>query len=370
MYRRLSLRREGIDNKIKEYFRVAHEMNVEIDIRPISSCQELFTIIFDTRDKILFDLYSNKEGKYTFNFNNHGVNENDRTEFLFPMANWLKEVHCFGVRNNNFVVENISQEEFKTIIELLLKDESEYEYEPLGEISSRSQCSIKSRFRDKIYLTYYPSSNKILIQGRPLYLYWKVVKIILDYHSVSENEAFKMVNTSDTPKDKKVIEKIVQESYNVLYQNLNQDLKKFLSVYIALKDGFDIELEDYSIICFPIFKLSEGFLRQILSDELSEQGIFLEEKGFSIDLQNSKVVFENSALFYQDGKTKKFLLNFNIGGIEISKRDKINNLYDYFHKQRNSGSHGKEDNGSRIIETFSEACYIGNELLRLINDFF
>lgn len=367
MYKNLNLKREGMDKKIKEYFDNVLVDDVEIEIKTINHYQELFIIHFKARKEILFDLYLKENGKYTFNFTQHGTSDATREEFLYPMANWLIETHSFGIIDTNLVIGNISKEDFEIIIEFISEENKENSFER-REIPKGVQYKIKSKYRDILSLTHFASTNKLLIQGRPLYLYWKTVMFILDYHYISEEEAIVMVNTSDNPKDKTDIDKIIQEKYSILYENLNDDLKKFLSVYIVLKDNCVEGLPDYSYICFPVFKISEGFLRQILSDELLNQEIYLEEKGFSIDLQNSKIVFKNGSLFYL--KDENYFLINDIGGIDANKRDKINNLYTYFHKQRHSCSHGKEDNGSRVIESIGEACHIGDNLLKLINNFF
>ena len=366
MYKKLNLKRENLEIEIKKYFDTVFNDNVKIEIKTIGCYQELFTIIFEKGEKILFDLYSTENGKYTFNFTQHRTSDEIREKFFYPMADWLIETCSFGVVETNFVVKNISKEDFDILV-YILKENKENKFEK-KDIVTWIQYKIKSQYKDVLSLIHYTTSNKLVVQGQPLYLYWEVVKIILNNYSISKDEAFEMANISSSAKSKEEVEETFKSKHSILHEKLNDDLKKFLSVYIAIKDSIIVELEDYSFICFPIFKLSEGFLRQIISDELLKQEIYLEEKGFSIDLQNSKIVFKNNSLFYL--KDENYFLNNDIGGIDASKREKINKLYTYFHKQRHSCSHGKEDNGSRIIESIGEACYIGDNLLKLINNFF
>lgn len=253
---------------------------------------------------------------------------------------------------------NVSARQFvfpctRTIVNALI---GYIENECIGLVSHiRTQNENIHKFRgyngDELTFTFYPQSNKAMIQGKPYHAYSIVVSFLssLPYYTFKQivdiNNAFAEVNTPITS-----IRNEIQEKLGDAYLFLDEALLKSISGSLALLKQKNI-IEDYTGCVTGEFKALEGFLKKILSQKYN----------YRMEKNNT------FSMFYKEkGNLSKIDLD---SSIPEDAKNALNRLYYIYSNKRNVYLHSTiGPSQTRIIETLKEAQELSDEILKTINE--
>ena len=204
---------------------------------------------------------------------------------------------------------------------------------------------------DELTFTFYPTTNKAMIQGKPFHTYSIIVSYLssLDEYSFEEiveiNNAFTDMNT---PSDS--IRNLMKTKLENAYTYLDEALLKSISGSLTMLKQKESS-EDYTGCVTGEFKALEGYLKKILT------------KKYKYKLTRNKTF----KMFYKsNGNSSDIELDQNID--EPSKKQ-LNNLYSMYSNKRNVYLHSTIDpSQTRIMSTLKEAKDLSEEILNIINN--
>ncbi|MEH2247535.1 type II toxin-antitoxin system RnlA family toxin [Nostoc sp.] len=215
-----------------------------------------------------------------------------------------------------------------------------------------------SKYNDSLTLTYYKITNKLLIQGKPLYGYYQISYFLAQFTDLNGfleivykgEEAPNTINV-----DENFIEKQLKTLLPNAYSNLGEGILKMLRTSYTLKD-ISIPLPDYSCYVFPALRALEGTMRRLLFSEV----------GYSIEVDNENYF---RGIFYRDS-IGSFVVTNNfkqeIGNSKIC--DSLEVCYNYFIQQRHTLFHANDfTDTSAFIETKEKANQIIEKVVKIID---
>ncbi len=202
---------------------------------------------------------------------------------------------------------------------------------------------------DVLTFTFYPQTNKAMIQGRPFHAYSIVVSYLsglseFSFDQIVEiNNAFVQMNTPSSS-----IRNEMQSKLGDAYSYLDEALIKSISGSLTLLKQKAI-CEDYTGCVTGDFKALEGYLKKILSQKYSYR---LEKKN-------------TFSMFHRDRRNPSRIdLDVNI---TKDAKEELNKLYALYSNKRNVYLHSTVDpSQTRIIETLKEAQDLSDEILQTI----
>lgn len=204
---------------------------------------------------------------------------------------------------------------------------------------------------DILTFTFYPQTNKAMIQGKPFHAY----SIVMSYLSglkefsfdqiVDINNAFADMNTPST-----AIRHEMQIKLKNAYTYLDEALLKSISGSLTLLKQ-KASSEDYTGCVTGEFKALEGYLKKILSQKYN----------YRLENKNS------FSMFYKDkGKPSKIDLDVNM---HKDAKNELIKLYTMYSNKRNVYLHSTVNpSQTRIIETLREAQELSDDILDTINE--
>lgn len=238
----------------------------------------------------------------------------------------------------------------KVIVENLVK----YVTEECNCLITCSQNGNLYRFTgyngDVLTFTFYPQTNKALIQGRPFHSYSIVVSYLSGLSEfsfdqiVKINNAFAQINTSSSS-----IRNEMKSKLGDAYSYLDEALLKSISGSLTLLKQ-KVSCEDYTGCVTGDFKALEGYLKKILSKKYN----------YKIEKRNT------FSMFYRSRKNPSRIdLDVNI---HEEAKEELNKLYALYSNKRNVYLHSTVDpSQTRIIETLKEAQNLSDDILHTIN---
>jgi len=204
---------------------------------------------------------------------------------------------------------------------------------------------------DILTFTFYPQSDKAMIQGKPFHAY----SIIMSYLSglpdftfdqiVEFNNIFTNMNTPSS-----AIREVMQSKLGESYSFLDEALLKSISGSLTLLHQTAI-CEDYTGCVTCEFKALEGYLNKILSQK------------YSYTLTKNKTF----GMFYKESGTPSQIESD--ANISANARTELIKLYRMYSNKRNVYLHATIDPSlTRIIPTLKEARDLSDDILYLIKD--
>lgn len=243
-------------------------------------------------------------------------------------------------------LDNINEESFNLLLEYI-EGLNVNKIEDL-EIPHGHKYKFKSvECNDELTLTYYKSKEKLLLQGKPIYIYSEVIAFlsafmgfedVIKTHSEVHNVYIKM---QDVIADMK-------SSLDESYEFLGETLCKVLSPAFVFKK-IQIDLEDYSAFVFPVLRTLEGYLKKILLNE-------------GIEITGRFYVFK------RDGESSPYYIDDSKCEINCSVvKSSVEEIYNFLNVNRHPMFHASYiADSTTIIEDRSEAEQIINKALELM----
>jgi hypothetical protein len=204
---------------------------------------------------------------------------------------------------------------------------------------------------DELTFTFYPQTDKAMIQGKPFHAYSIVVSYLSGLSEftfdqiVDINNAFVKMNTPSAS-----IRNYMQCKLENAYLFLDEALLKSISGSLTLLKQKACS-EDYTGCVTGVFKALEGYLKKVLTQKYN----------YSFEKRNTFIMFHR-------GKGKPSKIDLDVKIHNNAKRE-LNKLYSMYSNKRNVYLHSTVDpSQTRIIETLKEAEDLSNEILQTIND--
>lgn len=237
----------------------------------------------------------------------------------------------------------------ETIEELIKCVEDEFSSEIQIKYYSNNRIRFIGYNKDYIDITFYPQTNKTMIQGRPFKTFGIIMTLLSQLSSVSLdniveiNNMFTVVKILTTD-----IREIIKSNLSNSYTFLDEALIKSLSGSITSLQTIK-ESEDYTCCVTGAFKTLEGYLTKVLMNKYS----------YKIDKKNK------FSMFYKDkGNLSKIENDKLISNDEKEYLIKLNKIYS---NKRNVFLHATIDpSQTRIIENWQEAKEIVDEIIENI----
>jgi RNase LS, bacterial toxin DBD domain/RNase LS, bacterial toxin/RNase LS, bacterial toxin N-terminal len=261
-------------------------------------------------------------------------------------------------------IKNIDEDSFNLLLEFLKDLKSDNSTDSVmsvllnSEDSLRKVMKITSKYNDSLTLTHHLTTNRLQIQGKPLYIYNQVCYLLAEltdtngfFAIVHKGEEFP--NTINV--DKNTIENTLKALLPNAYSNLDLVILKMIRTSYTLKD-ISIPLDDYTCYVFPSLRALEGVMRKLLF-----------EKEFSIEDNNNSFF----GVFYFEPTKRAYVVknDFRQKINDDKTCDALECCYDYFKSQRHQLFHANDLNDtSRIISTQLEASKIIEKVVKIIEE--
>jgi len=207
---------------------------------------------------------------------------------------------------------------------------------------------------DTVTFTFYDSTNKAMIQGKPFHAFSIVTTFLSGLPNFSFEDIINLNNTfagMNTPASS--IREDMQHKLEDAYFYLDEALLKSISGSLTLLKQ-KASSEDYTGCVTGEFKALEGYLKKILT---SKYGYKLAKK-------------DTFSMFHKDKITGKTELEQNTAIPDLCKIE-LKKLYSIYSNKRNVYLHSTVDpSQTRIISTLKEALSLSDEILQAIKDSF
>lgn len=205
---------------------------------------------------------------------------------------------------------------------------------------------------DKLTLHTY-SNHRIMVQGKPLYLYNEFLSYVSYSPKVEVNDIIKATNEFiDTNADVDEARNKMSEMMPVAYAgNIDPVIWKLFSPSVTLSD-VEKELEDYSCFTFPALRALEGYLKYLLA-----------EKNITIDETHNF-----GTVFNKDSNDKAIVIQKYVTSIaDADYIEALEEVYNYFKANRHVIFHVDQILiSTKVIENKQEAVSVINEVAALI----
>ncbi|WP_373753769.1 type II toxin-antitoxin system RnlA family toxin [Neisseria weixii] len=306
------------------------------------------------QESALIILHLRKDGTTTIQFN-QGRNQ----ELGQRCAEYMKAQLCpEEAATLDLVIKGVSQEDFNTVYEEIKNNDIDnkltYNETP---ISGGNQYKLFSEtYKDSLALSYFPNTNNLRIQGKPLSCY-KIVAYALTY--ILDTDTLGKILYKKDDADSIIarpemaeahLKKVLPKSFSYLPQIIRDMLISSQCIKSAAPN-----LPEYSMLTYVELRALEGIIKEHLSSKgLSPLPQFI---GELFDKTGHRPVrFELKA---EDTE------NFNGNKIAVEA------AYSYYYERRHALFHMDEFvEASTKIESLTEAINICNKVYKLIEDLY
>ena len=201
---------------------------------------------------------------------------------------------------------------------------------------------------DTVTFTFYPESDKAMIQAKPFMAYGVVMTFLSGMPQYSFDQIVEFNNVfagKNTPSSAIRVE--MQNKLDSAYSYLDEALLKSISGSLALLKQ-KASCEDYTGCVAGTFKAIEGYLKKIL----------VKKFGYKLQKHNT------FSMFYKNGGQSKIDLNTSI---TVDEKAQLKKIYSIYSNKRNVYLHSTIDpSQTRIIATLKEAQDLTDEILGTI----
>jgi RNase LS, bacterial toxin DBD domain/RNase LS, bacterial toxin N-terminal/RNase LS, bacterial toxin len=353
-FKELNLDRTRLQESIRKFCEANNCQNYKY----LSDKPSLHQVEYSQDDcKVMVNFHLNKNGTTTIN-PKVGKSQEKGEE----LAIYLKDKLVGDSRKSISVsIKNIKESNFDLLVEFFREMNGENPGETLVSVSVgaedkvRKIVKISSQYNDSLTLTYFLSTDSLLIQGKPLYIYDQTCYFLTEFTDLSGfltivHKGEEVPNTINV--DGNAIENMLKALLPNAYTNVGDGILRMIRTSYTLKD-ISIPLEDYSCYVFPSLRSLEGVMRRLLSDK----------EYYVEDHKNSF-----GEVFYKDSNARKYFVRDDLKHQLGNKTcDALECCYDYFVEQRHELFHTSDfTDASRIIPTQEQASQIIEKVVRII----
>lgn len=341
-------------DKAQEWIKFWCENNLEdsVEISRISKGNRISFTINHKDGDIMVDFIEATGKRYTISpkVGKRQEVSNNIAEYILECINNCSSVNT-EMGNGFSIITN--KETFENIIQLLDSDEeiTQIERKVFDEEHKAQymQYRYKSKYGDRVTIKFFNRTNRLQIQGKPLYLFCIIQDILITDDIAVEGivDANIKYYSVDMKKEDLYTEMkcaLGEELYGFLTSSLRAILSPAFLFYKVAMD-----LDNYSCLCQPALQSMEGYILKLLTTS----GV----------IHNSEKLGEYYSF---DEDTKKHYLKEEICAIiNNSKRiDSLNMLYVLYNSKRHPYSHSTERNyDTRIISDRETADSIFREII-------
>jgi len=350
-YKNINLTIPEVENLIKEWLK---PVNGILKITSKSSILYQFVITIPGQEQALINVYQTKKG-LTFDpkVGNNQQLSKKIVEFIITQAEKVRPI--------SQTLKGIYEELLKQFLESL--EELEIELIEQKEDHNFKQLKLRNPHKHLLTLNYYPSTEKLVVQGYSNKLFKDVILWFLDKTIESPEEIVKIIFNSIKDFEKyeilfpdKLIDEALQKEIGDHYKNdkfLKETERKWLKVsYYLLK--FERNLPDYYPSISASLKVIEGVLRRILINRFGWQGPFNPKSkailAFDFNEQQQKWELKS-----------EYKNKFNPQQITL-----MEDLYYFFKHTRNLFSHNEGIPDISALSTIKQAQEIFDEIIGLL----
>lgn len=298
----------------------------------------------------LFEIFLKNDGTTTLHFK-IGKNQHLGEK----LACYIKSKLCIDLQSLNMVIQSISKDDIQLI---------------LDEISTNSKITITSKqddiyvltseYKDSLTLAYHPTSNKLQIQGRPLFCYnnlayilsaimgaESLAKILYKKDDFDQNIAREEIATL-------LLKKCLPKSYDLLPTNISKMLVSGQCIKASSP-----ELTDYSLLTYSELRALEGIIKnELVMNEVDVS-----------DLPSSET-YSLGGFFEKDGNV--FKMKDNIAqDFTGTNKEAVEKAFTFYRLRRHSLFHAEFfDTSTTLISSLSEAINICEKVYTLIENIY
>ena len=354
-YSKLLIDRELIDIHIGEYFNENGENYTIKETSLINEGTGQTRYILDVEGKeVKIDFFFRKsDGTTTI----QPIGNNESKELGTKISDYILEANgCCSIKKGVVTLDNVSQEQFDGLKSYLASIDGVEVLTENNEANGGGQFwQIKNQIGDKITLTYYKNSGRLMCQGYMFKLFLEVTSFLtgigLKFKKEVKNEN---INNSDN------VEILVKKALPNAYDKLDRILIDFLYDSFSQIDS-GVKCKDYSNWTFSALKGLEAFIKQIL---LKNSIRLWEAKGFAVRGSDGRPtpIFINKPIY-----------EVKISEIEVDSTNKLalEETYRYYNANRHRLFHTKQQLASTAkISNESEAEQIVYKVCDLFDKYY
>lgn len=351
-FKHLNLKSDKINDEIKNYFKTRTKENINIQEENKKDFKKITVSIENERD-YCFDIFNTKRG-HSLRFGCYKNTPEEIEKIFNPLGSWLIENASYGLSQKSFSLK-MEISTLETLISFL--EENDITIEMEEQINKKIYKLSSKVDKIKTTVTYY-NTDRLLIQGKPGYCYWFIFTLLIKFDLIDNViEKDILMRTFDLEKTQDFVTKR-EELLNLL----QEDCKKMYESFLMIESNCqNMELADYSILCYYPLRISEAVLKNFIENKLNPSEDFeLDVKSFKFVDKNDK----NNIIKIFDYQQK---LNSGIATAAYIK-DAIEDLYLHFYTNRHGLFHTETNGLSRCIETKEEANEINEKAFRYMEN--
>lgn len=343
-YKALNLKRECIDEYVND-FADKNELSVR-SIEYINDNKIKRVVIGKVGiENSTVDIYLNANGTTTLKYK---VGKNQELgEHL--VQHIYRTIDPAEFENVNITLIGIYTHDIDPIFDELantVNDDARYEFQlnTQNDDEVRKQIRISSNnHQDSLVVSHFKTTNKLTIQGRPLFCYRRLTYLIselLDLAGLQSVLSRTDENTAAIVRAE-IAEDYLQTQLSNCFDKLPNTIRQLLVSGCCVKLASP-QLPEYSMLLFPDLRALEGVLRTVLSN----YGMYVDDEanGFGAFFDVNSGLASLNEQFHANVKSDKDLIN----ALELG--------YSFFRKHRNTLFHMNDfADASRRVDTLGKA---------------
>lgn len=350
-FKDLNLRMSDLDQCIEKYCK---EQNIRYELKSESNSQKNYEIMRSGQEPAKLTVYLTKKGTTTLQYS-----QGKNPELSLQVAQHILAQLCeLEISSLNMSMAGIDE----TLIELIKERIEEVRGSNnivIKEIETNTsvQLTLESQaYKDKLTLTYYKSTKRLQIQGRPLSCYNEVAYALtaqLDPETLSKILYKKDEDDHNIIRPEMAVA-LVKVNLPHAYDKLPELIQKLLVSSNCIKAASPV-LPEYSLLTYAELRSLEG----VIKNHLKDSGIVTVPK-------NVGEVFELNRYKKATGLKEDYKSLYS-----GSKLDEVLKAYSYYYQRRHSLFHIEQFTEATLtISTLEGAINICNKVYELIENIY
>ncbi|MFZ2725382.1 MAG: type II toxin-antitoxin system RnlA family toxin [Methylococcaceae bacterium] len=357
-YKNLNLHREKINYYIDEFV-VKHSLTLRSNDFYQNNKKKRVIIGRVGVEDATIDLHMNIDGTTTIQYK-LGKNQELGEHLATYLYNTINPDEFISV---NYSLSGIYQNDIEPIFDelKLCKDDNgniEFDLIVQQDVDIRKLVKIQSiEHNDSITVTHFKTTNKLTIQGRPLFVYRRIIYLMAELLNLNglQTVLSRTEENTATIVRIEVARDYVKNQLCDSFDYLPKIIQSFLVSGCCVKLASP-QLPEYSMLLFPDLRALEGVLRTILG----EFGMYPESEqygfGAFFDVDKGIATFKND-----------YINNVTI----YSTIQPLEMAYTFFRKHRHTLFHMSDfADASRKIDTLEKALSLSKDVYVIINSIY